>query len=275
MIEMVERGPETREDRDQDTDDDETNEVQRAGSGGERSIVPRLRVALRTRVFEPALAPTLIALPLFVLLIALGSWQLQRAAAKRALFAAFERDAAAPVALTATPAPRYTRVRTGGHYLAGRQFLLDNMTHDGVAGYRVLTPFECADRTTLLVDRGWIPVGESRARLPDLAVGEGPREVAGRVDQLPRAGLELRAGGGSGWPRVVSFPKLADLAALLGRPVYPQVLLLDPGLPDGFVRVWRPPGLPPEQHVGYALQWYALALTLLVCYVIVSLKRRR
>jgi surfeit locus 1 family protein len=270
---MVERRAETRQDRGQQTDDDDADQVQRTGSGGERSIVPRLRLVLGSRVFGPALGPTLITLPLVVLLVALGSWQLQRATAKRALLEAFERGAAAPLALTPVPPPRYTHVRAEGRYLAAQQFLLDNMTQDGVAGFRVLTPFECVDRTTLLVDRGWVPVGSSRARLPELAVGEGPRAVAGRLDQLPRPGLALGAAGGNGWPRIVSFPTLAELSTALRRSLYPQILLLDAGFPDGFGRAWRPPGLPPEHHLGYALQWYALALTLLVTYVVANLKR--
>jgi surfeit locus 1 family protein len=101
------------------------------------------------------------------------------------------------------------------------------------------------------------------------------RELSGRIDALPRPGIELTAGpGGDAWPRVVGFPKLAELATALGRPLYPQLVLLDATERDGYLREWRPAGVPAERHVGYAVQWYALALTLLVGYVIASLRKR-
>lgn len=239
-----------------------------------------LRLSLGGRTFAPSVAATLVVLVGLALLTWLGTWQLERAAQSRAQFEAYARGDAPPVALppaasAATALPRYARVRLSGHYLTERQFLLDNMTHEGVAGYRVLTPFVTAGGDTVLVDRGWLPVGPSRAALPPVEVSGGTRELTGRLDALPRPGIELAAGSGSGgWPRVVGFPKLAELGAALGRPLYPQLVLLDAAEPDGYLREWRPGGLPPERHVGYALQWYALALTLLVGYVIASLRTR-
>ena len=54
--------------------------------------------------------------------------------------------------------------------------------------------------------------------------------------------------------------------------VQPNIILLDAQEPDGFVRDWQPPGLPPERHSAYALTWFALALTLLVLYVRLALR---
>jgi surfeit locus 1 family protein len=45
-----------------------------------------------------------------------------------------------------------------------------------------------------------------------------------------------------------------------------RLLLLDPKLPDGYVREWTPPGLPPDRHFSYAIQWWGFALVLLVLY---------
>jgi surfeit locus 1 family protein len=52
-----------------------------------------------------------------------------------------------------------------------------------------------------------------------------------------------------------------------------DLLLLDPGESDGYVRSWAPPGFPPLRHVGYALQWFALALALFVIYLAVNVRR--
>jgi surfeit locus 1 family protein len=52
-----------------------------------------------------------------------------------------------------------------------------------------------------------------------------------------------------------------------------DLILLDAGEPDGYVRNWAPPGFPPMRHIGYAVQWFALALTLFVIYVVTNLRR--
>ncbi|MBS0376202.1 MAG: SURF1 family protein [Proteobacteria bacterium] len=228
---------------------------------------------LGSRRFAPRLVPTVAMLALGALCVALGQWQLGRAAEKRALAAEFARGDAAPVALPPVPdGARYARVAVSGRYLAARQFLLDNMTHEGQAGYRVLTPLESDGGTLVLVDRGWLPVGANRALLPPVAVGEAPRRVTGRLDRLPRAGIELAATAERGWPRRVSYPRLAELEAALGRPLYPAIVLLDPTAADGYVRDWQPPAPGPERHLGYALQWFAFAATLVACWFVVSLR---
>ncbi len=45
--------------------------------------------------------------------------------------------------------------------------------------------------------------------------------------------------------------------------------------PDGYVRTWSPPGFPPMRHIGYAVQWFALALALLVIYLVTNLRQGR
>ena len=240
-----------------------------------------MRVRVGSRWFSPrpwALALTLALLGCFV---ALGSWQVSRSRQKLALIAAFERGDANTVPLSIAPVdqlPRYQRVSTSGRYEPARQVLLDNMpSSTGRAGYRVLTPFRRADGgPLLLVDRGWVPLGLDRSRLPEVQVDAGPRTVTGRLDGLPVPGLrvgEARGSDAAGWPLVLNFPLAADLAAALDEPVEDRVLLLDAAAADGFERNWRPSiGAPPERHLGYAIQWFALGLVLLVAFVATSLR---
>jgi surfeit locus 1 family protein len=230
---------------------------------------------MASRVFAPRLVPTLVALPLGALLGWLGHWQMQRADESRTREAAFAQSDAPPVPLPpAGDGRRYLHVRLSGLYLAERQFLLDNMTANGQVGYRVLTPLVADSGAVVLVDRGWIPLGASRETRPEIGVGGEPRVITGRLDAVPRAGIEPPPGVGSGWPRVLNYPTVATLAAALGRPLYPELVLLDPGMPDGYLREWQPRGVSVERHVAYAVQWYALAATLLALYVAASIRRR-
>lgn len=227
--------------------------------------------------FRPSLVPTLVVLVLLPVLLALGIWQLERAAFKRTLaesFAAGERAAIMTLETDRMP-PRYARVRVQGQYDTARQFLIDNMVVDGRAGYYVLTPLKRAGGAAVLVNRGWVPLGETRAHIPDVTVGGEERSVTGRVDLLARPGLKLggEIAGGASWPRVVAYPEIEALARELGYPLEPFILLLDAGEPDGYRREWRPAGFGPERHLAYALQWFALAAALAVIYLVVNVRR--
>jgi surfeit locus 1 family protein len=236
-------------------------------------------MALRigSHVFAPRPFITLVALALLALFLGLGFWQLERMREKQALFAAFEAGAARLERLSdiaPAGAERYARVMAVGRYDSAHQFLLDNMTHEGRAGYRVLTPFDLGEAKTVLVDRGWVPLGMTREVLPNVAVAESARSVVGRLDDLPAAGIELPAPATSGtWPRVLSYPRLNDLEAALGRSLQARIILLDPAQPDGFVRAWRPSQFPPERHLSYAITWFALAATVAVLFIALNLRR--
>jgi surfeit locus 1 family protein len=73
---------------------------------------------------------------------------------------------------------------------------------------------------------------------------------------------------------VLNFPRQADIQLALGVPVESRIVLLDPVMPDGYERAWRPSlGFGPERNLGYAVQWFAFALVVLVIYVALNLER--
>jgi surfeit locus 1 family protein len=232
--------------------------------------------SLATRRFAPRMHWTLLAVLGIALFMSLGRWQLHRAAEKRALWEGFAAGAGAVTSLPENykPVERYHRVTARGHYDASRQFLLDNMTQDGVPGFHVLTPLVQYDLRVVLVDRGFVPLAGSRSQLPDLSVDEGERSITGRADNLPQAAVPLQAPPATGWPRIVSFPKMPEVAAALGAQVYPQVVLLDADQADGYRRAWQPPGMAPDRHIAYAVQWFGLAATVLVTWVVLSFRNR-
>lgn len=233
------------------------------------------------RHFRPHSIPTVVTLLLLALLLGLGFWQLDRAQQKRDLLAAFARRSEAPAVVLsaldpADPDNRYRRVVVRGHYDDAHQILLDNQIHGGRPGYHVYTPLLTAEpRAAILVNRGWVPLGESRAERPSLPVVEAAVTVHGRLAQPANPGIRLGdALADPGWPKVVPYIDYPILGKVLGYPLSPAVVLLDPDAPAGFVRDWHPAfgGFGPQRHVGYAVQWFALAITLVVIYVIVNLR---
>jgi surfeit locus 1 family protein len=232
---------------------------------------PSHRASAAARVLPP-----IAALALAVLFTFLGFWQLDRAGQKRALEAAFQ-SGGEPVEITANAAPPlYRRISATGHFLGSRQFLIDNIVEDGRLGYYVITPLELVQGgPLLLVNRGWIP-RQPDGELPDVSVEAGLRTVEGRAGRLPRVGLRpgsaLDADGG--WPRLATFPTVEDLAGALQRPALPFVLLADPDPAAGLVRRWEPRQAGPSRHLGYAFQWFALAVAVVVLTAVLYRRKR-
>jgi surfeit locus 1 family protein len=234
--------------------------------------------------FAPRWYWVLLTAALLPVFVGLGNWQWQRGQAREAQWQEFARgsdEAIEASAQTLTRLPRYTHVRVAGRFDAERQFLLDNISHNGAPGYQVLTVLELAEGSKLLVNRGWLPFLGFREQLPDVALPveslAGPLTLTGRLAALPVAGLPSgRAGPATvgDWPRVASFPTSAQLEAAYGAPLLPAVLLLDADSGPGYLRDWQPPGLQPARHIGYAVQWWAFALLLLALFIGFNVKKR-
>jgi len=187
-----------------------------------------------------------------------------------ALRAQFEAAIAAPPAsLSQHPADwnawRYRTVVAAGVFDGPRQILIDNKVEDGRAGYHVVTPLLMADGRAVLVDRGWIAAGPTRAQLPSSAPPAGPVVVHGRIDLPTRNYLELAGGAPAGavWQNLDPV-RVAQATGLALLPiVVEQTSPLAAG--DNLVRAWPAPDFGIERHRIYMVQWYlfaALAATL-------------
>jgi surfeit locus 1 family protein len=229
------------------------------------------------------IAAVLGLLALAALFAWLGAWQLARAETSRAMLAQFASGAEGRALASLPPELeddlRFRRVEIDGEYVAEPQFLLDNMLHEGAAGYHVLTALRVpGSDERVLVNRGWVPAGD-RAVLPDVAVSGGPRTVTGRLEQLPQPGMRLgkQAVAHDEPVAVLQYPTAAELAQRLGARVFDYEVLLDPGAEDGYVRDWRAPGMAPERHLAYAGQWWALCVGALAAAIVLAVRavRRR
>ncbi|NNM60641.1 MAG: SURF1 family protein [Steroidobacteraceae bacterium] len=238
-------------------------------------------IRIGAREFAPRALTTILTILVMAALIALGRWQVRRAAETQKVWNDFAAGADTPLVIdAATPRVKLFRhLQMSGHYDSAHQILIDGMEGpDGDNGYYVLTPFEFDGGGWILVDRGWIPSNPGAVQKPSIPVSEAPRTIRGRADELPRPGIRLSGGAPlkPPYPVIAVYPRLADIAKLLHigdwANAAPQVLL-DPDQADGYARHWTPPGFPPMRHTAYAIQWYLLALTLLVIYVATNLRR--
>lgn len=235
----------------------------------------------------------LLALAAIAVFASLGSWQLRRMHAKQAMLDAashvLARRDAGPLSQAADP--RRSRAydwASGRGRFVGPALLLDNQIHDGRVGvrvYRVLRPDPspgAAPTPDLLADLGWLPVQADR-RMPKIAPApDRGLDVRGLLAPPPSAGIAmgpgmLRSGSDGTW--LLTRVDTAAIARALGLPgpLAPRVLRLDPRLPIGYARDLEilPNTLTPQRHLGYAVQWYGLALAVLVTALVLTFRKPR
>ena len=223
------------------------------------------------------IVPPLAALMLTVLFAVLGNWQLNRAAEKEALAEMFDDDAPHVSISDIKEVTPYQRISAQGRFLGERQILIDNIIRNSRVGYFVITALEYdIGQPLLIVNRGWIEKPRDVKTREDISVAGDWRSLQGRAGHLPRVGI--RSGeafmNGNDWPRVSVYPTLDDVSVQLGREVLPYALLLGAEEYDGFLRNWQPRQAGPMMHYGYAFQWFALCLTVIVISVWQLRKKR-
>lgn len=249
-----------------------------AQHGQEYSILMRLGDS----VFRPRWLPTLVFGLAIASFVALGFWQIGRAAEKARQAADLMTQGQLPTLalgqdLVAAEPLRYRDLSATGVYEADGQILLEARRHAGKTGFHVVTPLRIdGGETRILVNRGWIPGdsqgGPTPAPVPAGAVTvTGPAHIPVPPALVLHAGADAATGWGGRWPYLT-----IDLyRATVPHPVQPVVILLDSTSDaGGFVRDW-PKEMPKEgMHLGYAVQWFAFALIALAIWVRLSLVAR-
>lgn len=216
------------------------------------------------------IAPLVFGLVGVAILVSLGVWQLHRLAWKEAILAEIDaRLAAAPVAVPAPPtrdADQYLRVAATGTLEPGELHVYTSVPDRGV-GYEVIAPMSLADGRRVLLDRGFVPIGDK-----DRPRATGPFAVEGTL----------------AWPQETdSFTSAPDRAKNIwfarDVPLMAEALGTEPVM----IVVARsdPPGEPlpqpvtvaiPNDHLQYAITWFLLAVvwTLMTGYLLYRIKRR-
>lgn len=229
--------------------------------------------------FTPRLWPTLLTLLIFPILLALGYWQLNRAHEKQQLQQEYQtRPSHEPLSLKEAIVmsdSRFYPIKIKGHFDNQHTFLLDNRLYQHQVGYEIFTPFiPNTPEKAILVNRGWVGVGQNRAILPAITPLEGEQEITGILDLPPKTftlGNEIAS---KNWPQRIQSVTLSALAKAVGYPLQSIVIMADPGQ-KGYPRNWTPLEVGPMRHWGYAVQWFALAGALLVIFVAVNFHRKR
>jgi surfeit locus 1 family protein len=225
--------------------------------------------------FRPLLWPTLYSLPMLLVCLALGAWQVERLFWKQDLIA--QRQAAVAAAPAAVPTSlaeardmEFRHVSDEGVFLNDKEIFLGATSEGGGQGYQILTPLQEPGGRIVFVNRGYIPAElKNRAKR---AAGQ----IAGtvRVQGL----LRLPPAGKPNWFLPDNRPDLnywfwVDLPAMSAADKLDRVasFYIDADTtpnPGG----WPKGGVTrltlPNNHLQYAITWFSLAVALIVIYVL-------
>ncbi len=168
---------------------------------------------------------------------------------------------------------QYRQVEIRGEYLPAETILLDNKTHQGLAGYHVITPIKIANSSMhVLINRGWIATGNDRAVLPELPDVQGEVVVNGVVVSPEQKMLKLsnQTTAGIVWENL-SLQRYQEATGLKLQPI---LVLQNNTLDDGLVRQWDRPDSGAAKNLGYAVQWFSLAATAIIIFLVLNVKRK-
>ena len=244
-----------------------------------------------TRLKKPILM--LLGLVICSIMISLGCWQLSRADQKQVILDQVQQRAAIdPVSLTSiltqlsptsfAQSPKkfdeftFKQVFADGQYAADKSVFIDNKVVASRVGYKLLTPFKIADSAWwILVDRGWLSVGESRAELPEFSTESAMVRLRGRLNmpaaQPPLWNDRYPVSQGAVW----QYLPISNYAEQMKLNLLPLVLELAPTqsseIDQKLLRQWS--AIDDQwvaKHQGYAFQWFAMAFAFFIaCSVLV------
>lgn len=237
----------------------------------------------------------LLAVVAMIAFATAGRWQLGRMHEKEAMLAAADTALAniepQPLLLASDPgrADAYDRALGTGR-IANATVWLDSQMRDGRSGVRmycVLFPDEGVQ--PVLVDAGWWPLG-GRRELPVFGCPAGDAQtVRGLLAPPPSLGIvhgePMAEAGNARWLAARLDLSAVEAALKLSTGLAPRVLRLDPERQPGDAGVMLAPGerdleilantLTPDRHLGYAVQWFGLAITVLVVALVLTLRKKR
>jgi surfeit locus 1 family protein len=212
-------------------------------------------------------------------MLMLGNWQLSRAQEKEMRQQRLDRLSQQPViSLPTTPIKledyQFRQIEVRGTYVPAHTIYLDNKIHRGVAGYQIITPVKLgASSMHVLINRGWVAAGRDRNQLPNVPTPSSEVIVSGIANSPTQRILELSAETVSG--RVWENLHLDRYREATGLTLQTLVILQQDDVKDGLIRQWSRPDSGAARNLGYAFQWFSMALAVLILYLVLSVKRDR
>jgi surfeit locus 1 family protein len=228
------------------------------------------------RRFRFTLIPTLFTVPALIVLIGLGTWQVQRLHWKTDLIAT--RTAAlsvpavaAPTSLAAAEALDFHHVSATGTFDHAKELYIGALDARGISGYQIVTPLTLPGNRIVLVNRGFVPETRKDPKSRGAGQIEGQTTVTGilRVPVTPKGMFVPQNQPGDNFWIYVDIGAMAAADRLPKQAMMPYYIEADatPN-PGGFPIGGQTRIALPNDHLQYAITWYSFAVSLLVVYLV-------
>jgi surfeit locus 1 family protein len=209
-----------------------------------------------------------------LILLGLGTWQLQRLAWKEALIAQREAGLAAPPVGLPSVTDDWRRFDFRAVGLEGRfrhdlEQLFGVEARNNVLGYHVLTPMVRTDGPAILIDRGWVPAGKAHPAARREGQTSGKITLDGiaryRLDDRPNPFTPANDPSSGHWYHY----DLPAMESALGLDLAPLVIEADATPNPGGLPIGGGAGIAlANNHLQYAITWYGLAVALVGVYIL-------
>ncbi len=222
----------------------------------------------------------IFTLAVFSLLFNLGLWQASRAEEKQLrldkIAAMVGNDRLSLQQLLSQKNKNDLPVAIQGKFNNEQILLLDNQTNQGRLGYRVLQVFNVlnTDRA-VLINMGWVEGSINRTVLPQLSTFPGQITINGNVRIIEKGiVLQQQTYQQVQWPLRIQQIEINEISQLFNTKLLPFVIYLDTKEEIGYKKNWQPIVMPPQKHLGYAVQWFSLAFVWLALMIWASYKQQ-
>ena len=216
----------------------------------------------------------LFFLPLIMICVFLGFWQIDRGNEKQVIYTAFtDKLKNSPIDykyLEEYP-DQFTRTIINGRYIPDKQFLLDNKVFEKRAGYEVITPLVVNEKI-ILINRGWL-YNNSRQFLPNISIKSTTESIAGYVYYYNDNFYDLADDSyTSSWPLIIQNIEIQKIAELLQMDVEPYVIIMNQKQVNSYDIQNIISENPELKHYMYAGQWFLFSIIGFIFMVILMRK---
>lgn len=237
--------------------------------------------------FKASLFSTLLTIICIPLFIKLGFWQYEKAILKQTIQSSFEASNKGLTPdlknhLTDSSILEFKKIRVQGEYETQYQILIDNKVENSSVGYHVVTPLKIVNTDEyVLVNRGWIEAGKTRADLPVFNTPTEALDVEGMawIPSKKIFTLENKAqieADRKVWQPVWQNLDMQKYVKNVPIKILPIIIKLDKkSNAGGFVRNWEMSQERIVTHLGYAYQWFGFAFATLMIYLYLSLSKNK
>ena len=240
---------------------------------------------LKNYIFKFKLIPTLIFAITFCGFIVLGFWQIDRADQKNVLNSNYtDRQQEAIIVLDKNnvidekSSLLWRKVEFEGSFINKQNIILDNQIFNQIAGFNIITPLKIKGSDSLvLVNRGWHPNLKNREMLPIINEISDERILQGHIASFPVSGIKLGKNNIETLnSQIFRFQRLdaAELNYFFSAKIMPYMIYLDPIIDKELYGNFKLPAPDSQKNYGYAFQWFAFAITLLIIFIRLSMKRK-